>query len=215
MPCRTITHDLAHVAGDGDDLDGRVGADATAGALHRRRRAAIRARWPILDARRADGRRNRETARGSRCQPSEVLRALLVQHAMAEAAGAIPAGAYAEVSQRDGARYDSRHGFDADPLASLLSDPRLAGIARRLVPALVRVLGPDAPRCVAPGPDRCNRVRLGCARRRRRRAALAHRRPRVRRHRRGHPIYPARRLHRREWSDAILARLAGELGAAG
>ena len=82
---------------------------------------------------------------------AEVLRALLVQHAMAEAAGRDPPPArYAEVSQRDGARYDSRHGFDADPLASLLSDPRLAGIARRLVPALVRVLGPDAE-CVALG----------------------------------------------------------------
>ena len=82
---------------------------------------------------------------------AEVLRALLVQHAMAEAAGRDPPPArYAEVSQRDGARYDSRHGFDADPLASFLSDPRLAGIARRLVPALVRVLGADAE-CVALG----------------------------------------------------------------
>ena len=80
-----------------------------------------------------------------------MLRALLVQHAMAKAAGRDPPPArYAEVSQRDGARYDSRHGFDADPLASLLSDPRLAGIARRLVPALVRVLGADAE-CVALG----------------------------------------------------------------
>ena len=46
---------------------------------------------------------------------AEVLRALLVQHAMAEAAGRDPPPArYAEVSQRDGARYDSRHGFSGD-----------------------------------------------------------------------------------------------------
>ena len=130
----------------------RVGGDADAGALHRRRRAAVRARWPILDARRADGRRNRRILRAAAgAKFAEVLRALLVQHAMAEAAGRDPPPArYAEVSQRDGARYDSRHGFDADPLASLLSDPRLAGIARRLVPALVRVLGADAE-CVALG----------------------------------------------------------------
>ena len=68
---------------------------------------------------------------------AEVLRAFEVQHAMAEAAGRDPPPARcAEVSQRDGARYDSRHGFSGDgPLANFLSDPRLAGIARRLVRA--------------------------------------------------------------------------------
>ena len=72
----------------------------------------------------------------------EVLRGLLVKHAAADSDDAEPARVrYAEVVERDGGRYDSRHGMASPPFTSLL---RHGGVASKLIPALRRILGEDA-----------------------------------------------------------------------
>lgn len=72
----------------------------------------------------------------------EVLRGLMVKQVASACAGEeTPPCRYAEVTERDGGRYDSRHGF-RDPLfVSLLHE---GGAAQRLLPALRAVLGDDA-----------------------------------------------------------------------
>ena len=72
----------------------------------------------------------------------EVLRTLLVRHIVASASDdETPPVRYAEVVERDGGRYDSRHGFGEPPFTSLL---REGGLGARLVPALRSVLGDQA-----------------------------------------------------------------------
>ena len=73
----------------------------------------------------------------------EVLRALMVKQVL-HADGGMPPVRYAEVNARDGARFDCRHGMEAEPLASLL---RPGGVAAALLPLLRRVLGDDAEVC--------------------------------------------------------------------
>ena len=74
---------------------------------------------------------------------SEVLRTLLVRHIVASSSGDEPPPPvrYAEVVERDGGRYDSRHGFGEAPFSSLL---REGGLGAALVPALRSVLGDHA-----------------------------------------------------------------------
>ena len=72
----------------------------------------------------------------------EVLRTLLVRYIVASVNDdQLPPVRYAEVVERDGGRYDSRHGFSEPPFASLL---REGGLGAALVPALQNVLGDQA-----------------------------------------------------------------------
>eukprot|EP00947_MAST-08B_sp_MAST-8B-sp1_P000950 g950.t1 len=70
----------------------------------------------------------------------EVLRALVVKQAIANTKGEAPPVSYAEITERDGGRYDSRFGFDAPPLCGLLREG-CPGSA--LAPLLKAALGDD------------------------------------------------------------------------
>jgi hypothetical protein len=72
----------------------------------------------------------------------EILRTLVLKEVLASRAGeASPPVRYAEVVERDGGRYDSRHGFGSGPLSRLLRGPESSAT---LVEALRGVLGDDA-----------------------------------------------------------------------
>eukprot|EP00929_Paragymnodinium_shiwhaense_P078588 TRINITY_DN40755_c0_g1_i1.p1 TRINITY_DN40755_c0_g1~~TRINITY_DN40755_c0_g1_i1.p1 ORF type:complete len:494 (-),score=111.01 TRINITY_DN40755_c0_g1_i1:9-1427(-) len=71
----------------------------------------------------------------------EALRALLVAQSDSVEAGSQPPSRFAEILQKDGGRYDCRHGMDAEPFATFL---RAGGAACSIIPSLEAALGEDA-----------------------------------------------------------------------